>query len=233
MTSVEKIIEGKMVTTLYQPIYNLIDGTVVGFEALSRGPQGLYYYPNRLFTSALKRKCLPGLEMVCALKALERFSMNSMLFINFSAYTLAEYYRDICSKFCFSNLVIEVGEIGSEHKKSFKKAVDGLTKKGVQIALDDVGSGTKDFFHICEVPVAYFKIDKKLIQGMTSYNNARYYKTVVSHIKKIAEERNSTVIAEGVETQEQLDEVENAGIKFVQGFYLSKPLHPDFREELV
>ena len=228
MTEICHIIKNGNINTMLQPIHQVEDSSVIGFEVLSRGPEGRYYSPNNLFSAASKERRLVEMEMVCFKQALKHSVGNSQLFLNFSSNTIIQCQQEIANSLWRLNRpVIELSEVGTRSHKHNRliKVLENLRHQGVQIALDDVGGGTKDFSHICEVPFDYLKIDRSLVRGITRYKNgsAVHYKEFLLFITGLAKQLNAQVIAEGVETEMQLAGIRRVGINIVQGFYFSRP----------
>jgi EAL domain-containing protein (putative c-di-GMP-specific phosphodiesterase class I) len=120
--------------------------------------------------------------------------------------------------------LIETGLCGKD-RDELAIIIQKLRSHGIKIALDDVGSGDRDFSNICELPADYIKIDRVFIRGITKHKSgaAPHYAAGLNMLVKLANQLGSQVIAEGVETEMQLTGVKKAGINMAQGFYFSKP----------
>jgi len=90
----------------------------------------------------------------------------------------------------------------------------------VRLAVDDAGSGWASLHHIIELHPDIIKIDRSLIHGLPG---DRSRQTVVRALVTIAEDIAATVIAEGVETADELDVVKSLGVQAAQGYYLARP----------
>ena len=108
------------------------------------------------------------------------------------------------------------------------KFLNDLKEYGIKIALDDFGTGYNSLTDLIKIPVDYLKIDKIFIDNITADVENAIVKAVVDFAHKTGRE----VIAEGVETKEQLDMIKNIGCDYIQGYYFSKPLLPEKIEEL-
>ena len=99
--------------------------------------------------------------------------------------------------------------------------IQELKKLGVQIALDDFGSGSSAFNYLREIPIDRIKIDKSYV---THFESDRGDSIIIQAIIAMAKGLNLEVLAEGVETQKQLDFLKKENCGEVQGFYFSNPL---------
>lgn len=105
-----------------------------------------------------------------------------------------------------------------------------LKDMGVQIALDDFGTGNSSLNYLRNIPINRLKIDKSFIQNIDLNRNDE---VIIQAIIAMAHSLNLDVLAEGVETKEQLDFLQNRACKDIQGFYFSKPLTPKECEKLL
>lgn len=112
-----------------------------------------------------------------------------------------------------STLFIDVNEI--THK------IQELKNLGVRVNLDDFGTGYSSLSYINQFPIDKLKIDQSFIQGLSRNSES---KIIIQAIMMIAKSFHMKVVAEGIETREQLDILRELKIDEVQGFYLSKPM---------
>ena len=97
-----------------------------------------------------------------------------------------------------------------------------IASRGIQFAVDDFGGGLDGLFYLENLPVQIFKIDYKFVNALENPDNKRA-PAVVKSILGIAKSLNLKTVAEGVETQEQLDFLKENGCDFVQGYFLARP----------
>lgn len=102
-----------------------------------------------------------------------------------------------------------------------KKIVDELIESGVVVAIDDFGIGCSSLSLLKNFPVSVLKIDKSFIQDMTA---SKENKTIVHAIIKMSQIMSLKVVAEGVETLEQMNMLKEMSADYIQGYYISKPL---------
>ena len=111
----------------------------------------------------------------------------------------------------------------TENAEQVIRVVEGLRDKGYTVEMDDFGTGYSSLNMLSAMPVDLLKMDRTFIQNME--NNERDVQ-LVALILGIAKNLKIPVIAEGVETETQLQILRNLGCTLVQGYYLSRPLHP-------
>ncbi|WP_300722549.1 bifunctional diguanylate cyclase/phosphodiesterase [Pseudomonas sp.] len=102
-----------------------------------------------------------------------------------------------------------------------KQTMDALGRLGVRFSLDDFGTGFSSFVHLNSLPIALLKIDKSFVGGMESRDENR---KLVHAMINLAHNLQLQVVAEGVETPEQLALLRDFGCDQVQGYFISKPL---------
>lgn len=92
---------------------------------------------------------------------------------------------------------------------------------GVELSLDDFGTGYSSLSYLHQLPVKYLKIDRSFIGRITENVEKR---EIVHTIVRLAKNLKMQVVAEGVETEEQLEELQRQGCRFGQGYLFSKPM---------
>ena len=103
---------------------------------------------------------------------------------------------------------------------TIQKIIAELKRFGIKISLDDFGTGYSSLTYVKNIDFDEIKVDKSFIQGLST--DERVF-SLLKSIDIIAKAYNYSVVAEGVETKEQLDMVAEAGFDIVQGFIYSKP----------
>ncbi|MBB5324155.1 EAL domain-containing protein (putative c-di-GMP-specific phosphodiesterase class I) [Anoxybacillus tepidamans] len=224
------------ITAHYQPIVSLSSGTIYGYEALARGPQTSYFAtPDRLWEFAEKEHKLYALEKVARQRAIEGFSpddLNWKLFINLNAnvihdpqftpgQTLALLEKRGLTP---QHVVFEITERQSiDDYASFTKVLDHYRNQGYRIAIDDAGAGYSSLQAIAELRPDYIKIDRSIIHGIDRDNiKAILLETLAIFAQKIG----CQLIAEGIETFEELNVVSQLDVPFGQGYLFARP-HPN------
>ncbi|MCS5456946.1 EAL domain-containing protein [Enterobacter asburiae] len=120
-----------------------------------------------------------------------------------------------------SRLVLEIVERGTEHIDDSVDIIDNLKARGVQFALDDFGAGAATLKYIEHVGFSIVKIDRHL----TLANNGKLiYENIIDAVVQLSHRMGMTVTAEGVENKEQLSLLSHAGVNYLQGYFLAKPM---------
>ncbi|MBF0552566.1 MAG: GGDEF domain-containing protein, partial [Deltaproteobacteria bacterium] len=231
-----EILESGRIEAHYQPIFDMTSGCIMGWEALSRGPDGTpFRSPLMLFDLAEQLGLLFALERVCREKAianLGRISNGQKLFLNIHPRTVADSSfshgktMELISRAGFhpENVVFEITERHSiKDFPLFNQNIDHYRNQGFQIALDDTGTGYSGLSSIAELRPDFIKMDMSLIRGIDRNPIKRaLLETFVSLANKIG----SKIIAEGIETKAEAVCLMDIGTHFGQGFFLDKPQNP-------
>jgi EAL domain-containing protein (putative c-di-GMP-specific phosphodiesterase class I) len=115
----------------------------------------------------------------------------------------------------------ELAEKALEHRPEVVDALQRLAEAGVRLSIDGFGTGSLSLMQLRDLPISCFKIDRRLIATLP--NNAKDV-AIIRGVVALARSLGITTIAEGVETEEQLDCLRAEGVDAVQGFYLCRPL---------
>jgi EAL domain-containing protein (putative c-di-GMP-specific phosphodiesterase class I) len=229
----EVLLEDKL-ATLFQPVFELSRRTVLGFEALSRGPSGTpYHMPLRLFEMASESDLVFELDRKCRRRALEASRLlprDALLFVNvfpsamydpeFQGAPLLRLLRDLDLR--PDRVVLEITEkYAIENYTLFAEALEEFTKLGFQIAVDDVGAGYSGLEKIAHLNPRYLKLDRELIKDIDSSYIRR---EMARALKAFADKIGSTIIAEGIEREGELRALIDLGIDYGQGFLLGRPM---------
>jgi EAL domain-containing protein (putative c-di-GMP-specific phosphodiesterase class I)/GGDEF domain-containing protein len=227
------LIEQKKLIPYYQPVVSLTQKHIIGYESFIRGPANSpFHNPLNLFDVAHKYGLLAQLEFTCteiSLKQFAEFKLESKLFLNISPQILlhsdliGNETSDLLKKFGLTHesVVIELTEHRpSEDYDLMSQALTHYRSKGFAISLDDLGAGYSSLRLWSELLPEYVKIDKHFIQQLqediTKHNFVR-------SIFGMANSLNCQVIAEGVETELELNAIEKIGIPLAQGYYFARP----------
>jgi EAL domain-containing protein (putative c-di-GMP-specific phosphodiesterase class I) len=106
-------------------------------------------------------------------------------------------------------------------RQAVLRNMDQLIKQGMRFALDDFGTGRSNLDYFVTMPVDIIKFDYKFTQWYFKSRKAKY---VIESLIQLMNRMELPIVAEGVETKEQLDTMCNLGVAYIQGFYFSKPL---------
>jgi EAL domain-containing protein (putative c-di-GMP-specific phosphodiesterase class I) len=220
--------------TRYEPIVEIETGNPIGYEALTRGPEGgSLQSPERLFSQAQDVGLLFELDCLCRRRAFANahcLPKGSKLFLNLLPAAIGdpnlrdEGLRANLEKYQLDpgDLVLEISERESiENFAIFRELRDSYREFGVQIAIDDAGAGYSSLEAIMEIAPDYMKADMVLVRGIDTDPPRR---EVLSGLRGVAERIGAEVIAEGIETEEELRVVKELGIRFGQGYIFGAAL---------
>jgi EAL domain-containing protein (putative c-di-GMP-specific phosphodiesterase class I) len=128
-------------------------------------------------------------------------------------------------------LVLEITESTlMEHRDLAMAALSELTEHGVKVGIDDFGTGYSSLAYLSTLPFDCLKIDRSFVIGMAaSRKNEEIVRTVIS----LGRSLNKDVVAEGIETHEQLLRLRQMGATIGQGYLLSRPLNPAQVQQLL
>ncbi|MEN6566521.1 MAG: EAL domain-containing protein, partial [Veillonellales bacterium] len=235
----QTILNGKSLKAVFQPILSLADAAIVGYEALSRGPQGsILERPDALFPAAERFDKVWELEFLCRAKALEKARQmmpDKMLFINVAPHIIKDsrFQKGITRELLeqcginADNIIFEITEKTSvEDYKSFRRVLDNYTSQGYKIAIDDTGSGYSGLKMLAETRPQFIKIDMDLVRDIDKDALKQALMKAFSDFSIIM---NMKIIAEGIETADELNTLIRIGIPYGQGYLLQKPA-PEFLE---
>jgi EAL domain-containing protein (putative c-di-GMP-specific phosphodiesterase class I)/GGDEF domain-containing protein len=230
-----RIIQRREIQTVYQPIYNLRDNSIYGYEALTRGSKNSFFEdPDTIFTFAGKYDLLPEVEEIClynAIKEAVKLNSDSLLFLNITPdqipKLLDNHFINTLSDYKIQNerIVMEITEkFAIPHYGIYQEIIVRTKGRGLKIALDDVGVGYSTLERISEIGPDYLKYDRTLVRDIDkNLIRQELIKSFVNFAQKI----NSTIIAEGIENANELEFIKSLGITYGQGFYLCRPKSAD------
>ncbi|MFL0197152.1 GGDEF domain-containing protein [Clostridium sp. WILCCON 0269] len=228
-----EIIKNDDISTVYQPIVSLTNGNIIGYEALSRGPEdSSLQSPDKLFSAAKLYNRTWDLELLCRTKAIERASNipdDKFLFINVDPYIFKDekfkrgFTKEFLAKHNISSEVVifEITEKTSiEDYKNFRAVLNNYIDQGYKIAIDDTGSGYSGLKMLTEIKPHYVKIDMDLIRNI---NKDAFKQSLIECFVRLSEVTNMKLIAEGIETKEELKTLINLGVYAGQGYFINPP----------
>ncbi len=230
-------IENRQLSVVFQPQFSTSDNKLCGAETLIRWIKndGTSVSPAEFVPLAEEYGLVKELDLAAFEKACQmQIEMNKMglkpieISINVSQQSLydskfTEKYLNVIEETGadISHLQLEITESTLfENNKTFIKLLRKLHKSGFKILMDDFGTGYSSLMLLKSMPIDYLKLDKSFIDD---YTNPRA-RSIIESIITMAKQLGMTLIAEGIETEEQYDYVKNQGCHIVQGYYLSRPI---------
>lgn len=229
------VFEPRALSPVFQPVFEIgKESRLHGIECLIRGPKGSSLEsPDVLFGYFRRRHQEPLIDRACIvvqLAAAARFPTKVSINLNVHASTLrrgrdfVEFLRDQCQELAFDirRITLEVLEYGATGEaRTIVPVLEELRKHGVCVAIDDVGLGLSNFRTILDCRPEFLKLDRYFVKGCES-DPFRF--AVLETVSDLARRFGSRVVAEGVETTEELARVMAAEIPLVQGYLYARPL---------
>jgi EAL domain-containing protein (putative c-di-GMP-specific phosphodiesterase class I)/FixJ family two-component response regulator len=223
---IERVIADEQLLDLVgQPICSLETSQVVGVEMLARFRGPPHRGPHRWFAEAEEVGLRSKLELLAAKRAFARLGelpLHSYLSVNASpAVAMSKSFRRIIESAPSERIVIEITENAPIANYSrLNAAMAPMRAAGVRLAIDDAGAGFASLRHILLLNPEIIKLDTTLIAGI---ENNRSAQALAAGLISFAARVGATIVAEGVETPEQLDALRVLGVPYGQGYYLGRP----------
>ena len=230
----QHIILTEDIRTVFQPVVDIKNsGKIHGFEALARGPRGTdLESPLALFDMAAKTNLLFELDQLCrrnSVQSAEGLRTPYKLFINTLPFSIRDpHFR---GKFLLdlldgSNLhpdriVLEVTEtFAIEDYAAYLEEMRYFSDMGFPTAIDDMGAGYSGLEKIVHLQPNYLKLDMHMVRGV---NRSVIKRDIMQAFCTMAKKIGAGVVAEGVETMEELETVRRLGVEYAQGFLMARP----------
>ena len=235
------IITDETLQVHFQPIVSLKKKSIIGVEALARpteGASGRVVTPLELFAWAHRNGRTVDLDRLCRRKALDAFSPMSdspqkpLLFLNFESSVLDQGVlgSGVLAKAVHdaglspSEIVIEINESKVLDMQALQDFVENHRKQGFLFALDDLGAGFSNLARIGPLKPEILKLDRSLVIGIENdFHKQEVFKSLVGLGRRVG----SLILAEGVETEEEVSTCVDLGADLVQGYYFGRPAASD------
>ena len=226
---IRRILADRAVFPSYQPIVELDTGRLVGVEALARGPAGSpVERPEALFSAAQRAGELPLLDQLCAARALEvardAGDVPPLVFVNAEPSVLhhpftPELLAVVTSTLPF-RIVLEFTERAlPEHPASLLRIAAGVHHLGNAVALDDVGADPLSLALLPLIEPEVVKLDLRLLRQWDAPNTM----DIVSVVSEYVARTGAVIVAEGIETAEDLAAARSFGAAWGQGWLFAQP----------
>jgi diguanylate cyclase (GGDEF)-like protein len=223
--------EGKM-SVDFQPIWNLATGSLLAFEALARpaadyGLEG----PQEMFDLAEQIGRAHELDGICVQAILVRAAelpADILLFVNLTPQSLVSDLLTgailleavVSAGFTPSRVVLEITERSIVQLEEVIQKVKSLRLMGFRVALDDAGAGNAGLELLSQLSIDFVKIDRAMV-GRALTDQAAH--SVLAGLVTIARESHISMIAEGIESPEILDLIQQLQVQYAQGYFLGRP----------
>jgi EAL domain-containing protein (putative c-di-GMP-specific phosphodiesterase class I) len=228
----QRIVLSESLTTVYEPIVRLSDRRVLGYEALARGPLGSgLERPPVLFAIAAECDREYELDNLCrklALRNARGIRSHEKLFLNVLPTSLHDpdfsevRVRELLDRLGLTphNLVLEISERQAIlNFPIFREAIDHFSKLGFGIALDDTGAGYSSLEAALELSPHFLKIDMSLVRNVDQHAPKQ---ELLRGLQALSERMKAALIAEGIESEEELETLRTLGVAYGQGFAIGR-----------
>jgi len=224
----EAIAHGR-IAMVTQPIVDLRDGAIHAYEALARFGVPGDMSTGELFALAERvgmREELDLACLACGLELLPRRPPGTRLTVNVSSQLLAEprALELLESRSDLHGLVLEITEEALVRDyAALGLALAPLVERGVRVAVDDMGAGYSGLRNAIDLHPSYLKLDRALVHGIDRDPKRA---ALVDALLRYAQHAGSHIVAEGVETEGELETLTRLGVPLAQGFLLARPGPP-------
>jgi EAL domain-containing protein (putative c-di-GMP-specific phosphodiesterase class I) len=219
-----RFIDGEDLDIVFQPIVDLHDGTIVAVEALSRFMTPSPRSPDAWFREAREVGLGVELEIAAArlaLRALPRLPWSVSLSLNFSPAALAsDEFTALMGHHPVDRLVVEVTEQTDGSVAMLQDALAPWRWGGLLVAVDDTGAGYSTLGRIVQLQPDLIKLDIALTRGVETDPGRQ---VLIEKLQEYATSVGATLVAEGVETDDQIVRLRALGVRLGQGFRLGRP----------
>ncbi|MCH5349536.1 MAG: EAL domain-containing protein, partial [Oscillospiraceae bacterium] len=229
-----RIIDECSVKYAFHSIVNAKTGEIYGYEALMRPQSNVFQSPLDLLRIAKTSARLNEIERMTWTKALDDFKnqieagripRDCHVFVNSISNCVLELsdVQKIENDFSdiLPNVVLEILEGESSNEDYNERKINRMKKWGAQIALDDFGTGYNSEYALITIQPNIIKIDRSIISGCDKDISRR---TIISNLVKLVSSKGILILAEGVETEDELQTVISCGVDLLQGYYFNRPL---------
>ncbi len=222
---VDAVLQTGDLEMVFQPIVQMPGERVVGCEALARFSQPPHQGPERWFAEADRVGRGTELELLAAAKALDRLAdlpPSMFMSVNVSASTaLAPELHHLLDDVDSERVVLELTEhVPVEDYDAVSAGLSDLRQRGVRLASDDTGAGYAGFRHLLGLSPDIIKLDISLARDIDQDPVRR---ALAGALVAFAHDVDAQVIAEGVETNGELETLEALHVPWLQGFHLGRP----------
>ena len=222
---VQSVLADRMFNIVYQPIFDLNTGHPMIWEALSRFSTVPHRSPSDWFHDAWRIGLGPELEFAtasAALKVMGALPNGCRVAINLSPQLIEHPNFTLLLEMVDHNrLVIEITEhFDADNFERIRRILEPHRRNGIHVAMDDTGNGFSSLSSIIELSPEIIKLDFGLVHGI-DFDPVR--RSLATALVDFANTVNAIVVAEGIETEDELRTVRSLGVHYGQGFFLARP----------
>ena len=227
---VEKILDNNLFRYHFQPIVNTKDGSIYSYEALMRSDTEKMISPLDIIKNAGRMNRLPDIERATFLNILSivekrqddfkgrKVFINSIPGVRIEGED-AEKSTEYLKKYA-KNVVVELTEEAEMDDKELEGTKEYYQNLGVEMAVDDYGTGYSNIANLLRYMPNYVKIDRSLLSEIQNKTQKQHF---VREIIEFCHDNEILALAEGIETREELQTVIHLGADLIQGYYTGRP----------
>jgi EAL domain-containing protein (putative c-di-GMP-specific phosphodiesterase class I)/CheY-like chemotaxis protein len=228
-TRIQAILDdGDSLAIALQPICRLSDGCAIGAEALSRFSVAPRRGPDSWFAEARKVGLARPLELLAVRRAVELLPLlpdTLLLALNVSPTTIGwPPFERFLAEAPGERIVLELTEhMPTEDYDGLNRRLAPSRTRGVRVAVDDAGAGFASLRHILRLSPDFIKLDVSLVNGIAGDQSQQ---ALAAGLISFAEKSGATIIAEGVETADDMETLAGLGVVYGQGYLFARPAPP-------
>jgi len=227
---IRKILDGNELQYNFQPIVSAKTGKIYAYEALMRTNKEIGFSPTDVLELAERQDRLYEVEHYTFFNVIKIMGENAKIFENRKLFINSiptviikeDEFNELHAKYkdVMKNLVIEITENGMQSEDSCDTVHKYMKKSGCELALDDYGTGYSNASTLLNNSPHYLKVDHSIIMGIDTDSRKQQ---IVSNVISFGNNHGMKILAEGVETVDELQMVIQLGCHLIQGFYTGRP----------
>jgi EAL domain-containing protein (putative c-di-GMP-specific phosphodiesterase class I) len=226
-SALRRLISAESLSVVFQPIVDLTTLRTFAFEALVRCSLPAFSDPTRLFKRAVEDGCCGRLGRMIREVAVPLCSGHPV-FLNAHPIELEERWLvrpDDPMFFHDREVYLEITEsVPFTHFQTCRDVLREIRSRGqVKLVVDDLGAGYSNLLRIADLEPAVVKLDRALVAGL---HTSRRQQILVKSVVRLCNELGARVVAEGIETSDEMSAVIDSGAHYAQGYYLARPAFP-------